>query len=38
MNDKYHITAPENIGGFWLGKRLLPCCVKIISDSSAYFL
>ena len=34
MNDRYDFTSPENIGGLWLGERLLACYVTIIFDSS----
>ena len=38
LRDGYDITSPENIGGLWLGERLLACCVTIIFDTSACFL
>ena len=33
MNNGSDITSPENIGGLWLGERLLTCHVTIIFDS-----
>ena len=38
INAGCDITSPENVGGSWLGKRLLACCVTIICDSFACFL